>query len=181
MLAECSLHLRNMSRTRRLALAAKHMSDEHDLPLGLAYSELILGWIDEVAGRPDQALARWRRAVALAARIDYPRIAFTAEVEIFRQARDAGDVARARASRRRLDRLVPWIPRHIPAFRRFKLLIDQDRRRISRAREEGETHDQLPNVPAVGARSVAGADAGNRRHDRRPRATPGPRVTTSIR
>src|SRR6185436_18929345 len=108
MLAECSLNLRNMSRVRRFTLAAKRLSEDYDLPLGLAYSELLLGWIDEAAGRVERALARWRRATVLAARIDSPRIVFTAEVEIYRQARQAGDPARARASRRRLERLVPW-------------------------------------------------------------------------
>jgi len=166
MLAECSLYLRNMSRARRLLLAAKRLSEEHDLPSGLAYSELFLGWIDEAAGRIDQALARWRRAAALAARVDNPRIAFTAEVEIFRQAQDAGDVARARACKRRLDRLAPWIPQHIPAYKRFGLLVDQERRRAARA-QEGGTHEELPHVSAVGAPGAPDAPdtaAGRRRH-----------------
>jgi transcriptional regulator with XRE-family HTH domain len=180
-LAECSLKLGNVSRTRRLTLAAKRMSEEHDLPVGLAYSELLLGWIDEGAGRVESALTRWRRAAVLAARIDYPRIAFTAEVEIFRQASQAGDVARARASRRRLERLAPWIPRHIPAYRRFKELTEQDRPRTSRTQED-KTHDELPKISSPGVRSGADAHIGRRSaHRQQPRAGAGHRVATDVR
>jgi transcriptional regulator with XRE-family HTH domain len=170
MLAECSVNVRNMSRARRFTIAAQRMSEEHALPLGLAYSELLLGWIDEAAGRVVRALSRWRRATVLAVGIDDPRIDFTAEVEIFRQAQEAGDSARARASRRRLERLVPWIPRHIPAYRRFKQLIDQGRPRATRA-QEGKTDDELPKTATAGARGAVDADTGVRPdHRRRPRA-----------
>lgn len=139
-MAECSLQLANPQRARRLTLSALRMSEANDLPLGLAYSELLLGWIDEGMGRVEAALARWRRAIVLAERIDSSRIAFAAEVEIYRLALNANNTARARASRRRLERLVPWIPRHIPAYQRFKKLIGQ----------EGESHGELPKVRAVG-------------------------------
>jgi transcriptional regulator with XRE-family HTH domain len=174
MLAECSLNLRNMSRVRRFTLAAKRMSEEFGLPLGLAYSELLLGWIDEAAGRVERALDRWRRAAALAARIDYPRIVFTAEVEIYRQARQAGDMARARASQRRLERLLPWIPRHIPAYRRFKDLSDQDGPRAPRA-QEGKTHDESSKIASLGARHNVDTHLGGRRTDRQQPRTGGSR------
>jgi transcriptional regulator with XRE-family HTH domain len=181
MLAECSVNVGNMARARRFTMAAKRMSDDHDLPLGLAYSELLLGWIDEAAGRVEQALTRWRRVTLLAARIDDPRIVFTAEVEIFRQAQEAGDLARARASRRRLERLVPWIPRHVPAYLRFKRLTDQDRPRATRA-QEGKTHDELPKTARIGARSDVDALVGVRRVDRRqPGARTGDRSATDVR
>jgi tetratricopeptide (TPR) repeat protein len=180
MLAECSVNVSNMSRTRRFTIAAQRLSEEHDLPSGLAHSELFLGWIDEAAGRVERALSRWRRVTDLAARIDDPRLVFTAEVEIFRQAREAGDSARARASRRRLERLVPWIPRHIPAYRRFKQLIDQDRPRAMRAQED-QTHDELPKTATVGARSDVSADAGVRRtHRRQPRPGSTGRVAADV-
>jgi tetratricopeptide (TPR) repeat protein len=182
MLAECSLNLRNIARARRLTAAAKRMSEEHEMPLGLAYSELLLGWIDESDGRPEQALARWRRAAALAARIDYPRIVFTAEVEIFRQAKDAGDVARARASKRRLERLVPWIPRYIPAYRRFKQLIGPSDAPLSGA-AEGDEHAHLSSASSGCADDDARRAVGRRRNDRRrPDASRKPhRVATDLR
>jgi hypothetical protein len=173
MLAECSLNLRKISRARRLTMAAKRMSRAHDLPLGLAYSELLLGCIDEQDGQGERALQRWRRAAALATRIDYQRIVFTAEVEVFRQARRIGDFARAKASKRRLDRLVPWIPKYIPAYRRFKELIS----------EEGKSHEELPKVLGTAARDGARALANRRlapRHRPRP-AVVGLRVPTADR
>jgi hypothetical protein len=86
LLAECALHDRNLSRARRLTLAAQRMSKEHELPQSLAYCELILGWIDEADGLVDRALSRWARATAMAEKINSKRVAFTAEVEILRQA-----------------------------------------------------------------------------------------------
>jgi transcriptional regulator with XRE-family HTH domain len=166
MLAECSLNLRNIARARRLTAAAKRISEEHDMPLGLAYSEILLGWIDESDGRVEQALARWRNATAIAARIDYPRIAFTAEVEIFRHATQAGEVARARASRRRLERLVPWIPRYIPAYRKFGQLIGRVEPPLPVA-GQGEDHAALSNAPNAHRDDGADPDVGRRRNDRR--------------
>jgi transcriptional regulator with XRE-family HTH domain len=160
MLAECSLHVSNLARARRLTLSARHLSEQHDLALGLAYSELVLGWIDERTGNVEQALVRWRKAATLAARIDYPRYVFTAEVEIFRQALEAGDKARARASRRRLERIAPWIPQHIPAARQFKRLIDR-----------GGSHEERSKNSDLRAAGGDGVPAGPRRAGR-VRATP---------
>jgi transcriptional regulator with XRE-family HTH domain len=154
MLAECSLGLGNHARAQRLATAADRMSREHDLPVARAYSELILGYVDEAAGRLKSALARWRRARTLAARVDSPRIAFAAEVEFFRQAQLAGDTAEAASARRRLDRLAPWIPRHIPAFRRFKQLT-----------REGDTHVEHRQVSKGGVVAFDHFDSGRRRND----------------
>ncbi len=169
MLAECSLGMENRTRAQRLVMAAKRLSDEHDLPVSQACAELLLGCIDESAGRVKSALAHWRRAATLAARVESPRIAFAAEVELFRQAMLAGDAPVAAGSRRRLERLAPWIPRHIPAYRRFKDLLHDDRPRAVRARE-GEPHVQLPKATVGRAASVDRIDSSGRGHDRRPHA-----------
>ena len=159
MLAESSIHLGNLARARRLALAAKRMSQEHGLPLGLAYSELHLGRIDEREGARGRARERFRRAAALAERTRNHRLLFSVELELLRQAHRAGDSARARASRRRLERLAPSVPRHIPAMREFKEGFGQDRPRPARA-VEGGTHEVVSKASAararVGARHVAG-------------------------
>jgi hypothetical protein len=170
MLAECSLGLGNLTRAQRLVMAAKRMSDEHDLRDARACSELLLGCIDDAAGRVRSALAHWRRASALAARVESPRIAFAAEVELFRQAVLAGDAPVAAGSRRRLERLAPWIPRHIPAYRRFKQLVSDDRPRDARARE-GEHHVQIPKASVGHTASVDRVDADQRRYDQRPHAS----------
>ncbi|MBZ5637606.1 MAG: helix-turn-helix domain-containing protein [Acidobacteriia bacterium] len=157
MLADCSIHLGNVAHARRLALAAKRMGREHDLPLALAYSELLLGRIDEREGDLERALQRWTRAAAVAARAENRRLGFTALLEIFRQARKAGDTARARASRRRLERLAPWVPKHVPALREFERLIGQDGARSARATVDGGIHEQVQKT--AGARAPAGPRA----------------------
>jgi transcriptional regulator with XRE-family HTH domain len=144
-LAECSNHLGNVARARRLAQTAKRMSEMNDVPLGVAYAELILGYVDEASGHVEQALQRWRKASTLAARLDNPRLVFAAEVAMFRQALLAGDAARARALRRRLDRITPWVPRYAPAYRRFKSLIEKPPSRDSRD-HGGEIDDQNQKV-----------------------------------
>ncbi len=156
MLAECALKLRQMTRARRIVNAAQRLSREHDVSVGLAYAELILGWIDEADGQPDRALARWRRASALARKIDNVRLVFTAEVEIFRRVSDAGDAARVRASRRRLRRLAPWIPKHVPAFREFQRLIDRG----------GHSDEDAPMGPVDVARRRNRTAARRGRYDR---------------
>jgi transcriptional regulator with XRE-family HTH domain len=144
-LAECAQRLGNVPRARRLAQTAKRMSEENDLPLGVAYGELILGLVEEATGHVEQALLRWRKASTLAARLDNPRLAFAAEFEAFRQALEVGDVARARASRRRLERIAPWVPRHTSAYRRFKILVQKPVSRDSRD-HGGQIDDQNQKV-----------------------------------
>jgi transcriptional regulator with XRE-family HTH domain len=176
MLAECSLHDRNMARVRRLTLAAQRMGQEHGLPECLAYCELLLGWVDEANGQVERALSRWRRATTLAAKLNSTRIAFTAEVEILRQAMHVGDTARARASKRRLARLAPWAPRYIPAYRLYTQLTQQGGAQPSGA-PKGDAHEEQQPIPGVdhgGGRGTV-ADIDQRRVDRRRPAGDGPR------
>jgi transcriptional regulator with XRE-family HTH domain len=168
LLAECALRDRNMSRARRLTLAAQRMGQDHELPQCLAYCELLLGWVDEAAGRVDRALARWRRATALAGQLNDTRIAFAAEVEILRQAMGAGDAARARAAKRRLARLVPWVPRHIPAYRLY-MQLTQHGSAQPLAALKGDAHEMQQDTFGVDDRAGRGgvADIDERRDDRR--------------
>jgi hypothetical protein len=150
-------------------MAAKRMSDEHDLPAARACSELLLGCVDDAAGRVKSAIVHWRRAATLAVRIESPRTAFAAEVELFRQALLTGDAPVVAGSRRRLERLAPWVPRHIPAYRRFKQLVHDDRPLEARARE-GEHDVQLPQASSGNAAPVDRIEPGRRRYDQRAHA-----------
>lgn len=141
-LAECALRVGEHARTRQLALAAKRMSVEGDLPLGRAYAELLLGCVDEAEGHVDRALQRWRKAAALASKINHPGVAFWAEVELLRHAIEAGERATARAIRRRLERLSPWAPRHIPAYRTYRQLIAREVAHESQDEGEGGHGDE---------------------------------------
>ncbi|HEX4825555.1 MAG TPA: helix-turn-helix transcriptional regulator [Candidatus Polarisedimenticolaceae bacterium] len=174
-LAECALGLGQLARTRRLALAANRLSRKRGLTLSLAYSEIFLGRVDEAAGRRDRALDRWRRAAELAKRIDHPRIAFSAGVEMLRLAITAGDRAWAGIHRRRLERIAPFVPHHIPAYRVYMGLLDDDRSEKARAEKEkrhGVPMEASSAVVGGRLRVLGGASAAHRR--RRPRSAPSP-------
>jgi transcriptional regulator with XRE-family HTH domain len=104
----------------RAALAARKLASRHDLPSGLAYSELFLGQLDVHAGRRDDAVRRWRRAAAGAVELHNQRLAFAAEFFVYRSALDSGYAALARAAQRRLERLAPWVPMHLPLLAQFR-------------------------------------------------------------
>lgn len=164
MLADCAIHLTAIARARRLALAAKRISEEHELALGLAYSELLLGQLDDRQGLRDQAYQRWRKGAALALRLDNQRLAFTMEMEMFRQALSKGDPARARASRRRLEQLAPWVPAHIPALRDYKRLTEATVPTSNRTPRKGGSHARAAKLSGarVSARTAHGPS--HRRH-----------------
>jgi transcriptional regulator with XRE-family HTH domain len=102
------------------ARTAKQLSTRSDLPGARAYSELMLGELDERAGRHEHAIQRWRRSAALADGLHNRRLGFSAEFYVFRQALHRGNRALARASRRRLERLAPWVPEHMPLLGEFR-------------------------------------------------------------
>ena len=166
LLADCAVHLGSAARARRFVLVAKRLGRERELPLILAYSELILGRIDDQEGAADRALQRFRHAASMAARDDNQKVAFAAEFEVFCQARRAGDSARARASARRLERLAPWVPPHTPALRKFKTLKTEDRASIPHS-IEGDVDVETPNPDRAGtvarARTTAHSQLGKRR------------------
>jgi transcriptional regulator with XRE-family HTH domain len=121
-LSEAYLGGSQLEKAGRAARAAKRLSLEAGLPGGRAYSELMLGELDQRAGRDELALQRWRRSGRLAESIHNRRLGFSAEFYVFRQALERGNPGLARASRKRLERLAPWVPEHMPLLRRFREL-----------------------------------------------------------
>ena len=119
-LCEAYLETGSNEKAGRAALGARKLAGQHDLPSGLAYSDLFLGRLDERAGRRDDAVRRWRRAAAGAAELHNQRLAFAAEFFVYRSALDAGYGALARAAQRRLERLAPWVPMHLPLLAQFR-------------------------------------------------------------
>jgi len=105
------------------ARSAKRLSTRAGLPGAQAYSELALGELDERAGRHERAIQRWRHSAKLADSMHNRRLGFSAEFYVFRQALHRGNQALARASRRRLERLAPWVPEHFPLLGEFRELI----------------------------------------------------------
>jgi hypothetical protein len=126
-LADADINLKDLGRARRIALAAKRLSRTHGLPIGLAYSELLLGQIDDLDDEAERAACRWTEAVKTARSINNSRLEFAVEFHLLRQAVHRRERALARAARRRMERLAPRVPDHLPEFQRFEELKDQCR------------------------------------------------------
>lgn len=124
-LAESYFETGAYDKSRRSALAAKRLSRRADLHAGFAYSELALGLVDEQEGRHGRARQRWKRTGESAEAVNNKRLAFAAEFYTFRQALALGMTSLARASQRRLERLEPWVPEHLPLLREYRELIEQ--------------------------------------------------------
>jgi tetratricopeptide (TPR) repeat protein len=127
------------------ARSAKRLSARARLPGPQAYSELALGELDERAGRPERAIQRWRRTAQLADSMHNRRLGFCAEFYVFRQALHRGNQALARASRRRLERLVPWVPEHFPLLGEFHELVPAHSPVVPSAGASARTRVSGPN------------------------------------
>jgi len=122
-LAEAYVHSGSYEKAGHAARSAKRLSARAGLPGAQAYSELALGELDERVGRHERAVQRWRRSAQLAVSMHNRRLGFSAEFYVFRQALHRGNQALARASRRRLERLAPWVPEHFPLLGEFHELV----------------------------------------------------------
>jgi tetratricopeptide (TPR) repeat protein len=129
-IASSYLHMGCREKAKRAALAAKKISTEMKLPAELAYSELILGRLDEREGAANNAVQRWSKAVQLARPIKNKRLSFAGEYYLFRHALRRSDLAVARASQRRIERLLPWIPEHFSLLHDYKELAGESYRHV---------------------------------------------------
>ena len=121
-MADAYYHTARYEKAGRVALAARDLSRKLEVASGEAYSEVLLGLVDENRGRPDAALRRWRRVIELSKKLRNTRLNFIAEFFVFRQAAHGNNRALARASRLRLERLVPWVPSFLPELQEFKAM-----------------------------------------------------------
>ncbi len=138
-LAEAYVRSGSYEKAGYAARTAKRLSARAGLPGTQAYSELALGELDERAGRHERAIQRWRCSARLADSMHNRRLGFSAEFYVFRQALHRGNQALARASRRRLERLAPWVPEHFPLLGEFRELVPS----------------RIPVIPSSGALAYA--------------------------
>jgi tetratricopeptide (TPR) repeat protein len=110
----------------RVALAARDLSRRLEVASGEAYSEVLLGLVDEIRGRNDAAVWRWRRVIELSKELRNTRLNFIAEFFVFRQAMYGDNRALARAARLRLERLAPWVPSFLPQLQEFRAMTTAD-------------------------------------------------------
>jgi tetratricopeptide (TPR) repeat protein len=109
-LAECYFDSKRYASARRAAEASKRITAQLDRPRSLALSLILLGQIDEVEDRPAQAFRRWRRAAAIAKKLNDKELRFKTDFVLYRRAVRDGDEAVTRAIGRRLRKLAPVIP-----------------------------------------------------------------------
>jgi len=146
LLAESYLELKQLERSKRAALAAKKLSGDNRLPGALGFAEVTLGRLDELQGLEERARDRWSEAGRIAKAIRNTKLEFTAEFFVFRQVTLRGDSALARASRRRLERLEPCVPAHLPLLEEYRELT-----------ATGSTHSAFDARPQRRHRTGAGA------------------------
>jgi hypothetical protein len=105
------------------AKLSKANNHHHDHALSL----ILLGEIDEIENRHSQAAKKWNEAVAIAKRLKDKELRFKAEFVRFRRAVSIGDKAVARAIKRRLKRLAPWLPQDNFELRAFSKMVEGQR------------------------------------------------------
>jgi len=118
-LAQCYFDLGRNRAARLTANASAKLSDELAQKRSMALSLILLGEIDEVEERTEQAIARWRQAVAISKQIKDRELRFKAEFVLLRRAVRDGNSPVERAIRRRMKKLAPWIPKSTPELAQF--------------------------------------------------------------
>lgn len=125
-LADAYYQTARYEKAGRVALAARDLSRRLEVTSGEAYSEVLLGLLDEQRGRDEAAVRRWRRVIELSRKLHNTRLNFVAEFFVFRQAVYGDNRALARAARLRLERLAPWVPPFLPQLQEFKAMTTAD-------------------------------------------------------
>jgi tetratricopeptide (TPR) repeat protein len=132
----CALSLNNLAElyflnkrygsARRAAKASLRISATHGRSRSSAFSLLLLGAIDEIDGRSAHALKRWREAARIAKTLNDRDLRFKVELVLYGRALRDGNAPVARAVKRRLKKLAPWIPGEKKELAVFKRLIVED-------------------------------------------------------
>ncbi len=126
-LAQCYFDQKRFGAARRSCTASMKISKDNNHNRSHALSLILLGEIDEVENRPGLAERKWKEAVAIAKRMKDKKLIFKAEFFRFRRAVSTGDRAVARAIKRRLQRLAPWIPKDTFELHAFAELVEGQR------------------------------------------------------
>jgi tetratricopeptide (TPR) repeat protein len=126
-LAQCYFDQKRFGAAHRTCAASLKISKANKHNRSHALSLILLGEIDEIENRPSQAEKKWNEAVAIAKKVRDKKLRFKAEFFRFRRAVSKGDKAVARAIKRRLKRLAPWIPRDTFELHAFNEITEGER------------------------------------------------------
>jgi len=121
-LSQCYFDMNRFKAARRACEAAERLSRANNQRRARALSLILLGEVDEIQNRPAQAIRRWKQAVIIAKELNDKELRFKAEFVLLRRALESGDEAVARAIKRRLRRLSPWLSSATQELDDFKKL-----------------------------------------------------------
>jgi len=152
-IADAYVRLGAHAKAGRAALAAKRLAEGVGPRGTLAYCEIALGEVDDLTGRKDRALQRWRRAESFGRELNNRRVRFIAEFYTFRQALARGNRSLAQGSQKRLSRLVAWVPAHLSLVDEYQELANSK-------------HYSGPRVPATGTNGGVTRRAKNEKETR---------------
>ena len=119
-LAQVYFDLERYRAARSSLNAAENIARPLEQRRALALGRILLGEIEALEHRPQLAKKCWKEAVAIARELNDKVLRFKAEFLLFKQAREDGNAAVARALGRRLLRLSPWLPCNVPELSEFK-------------------------------------------------------------
>ena len=133
---DCVLTLNSLSQTyfemkrygasRRSVEAALGIAEDTGQRRAQALSLIMLGELDEVGNRIERAIVAWKKAAAIGKALDDRELQFKSEFLLFRRAKRDNNAAVARAIRRRLLKLAPWIPPETEELSAFKDLLEPE-------------------------------------------------------
>jgi len=123
-LGHCYFHLEQNRSARRALISSLRAGRRMGLRRERALAGILLGLLDERENRTARAGQRWREAVLTAKAVNDKSLRFRAEFYLFRQALQSNNAPAARAMRRRLSRLAPWLPTRVEELAEFRRLTD---------------------------------------------------------
>jgi tetratricopeptide (TPR) repeat protein len=119
-LSQCYFEMKRYGAARRSVEAAMGIAEETGQRRAHALSLIMLGELNEVSNRIDRAITVWKEAAAIGKALDDKELRFKSEFLLFRRAKRDNNTAVARAIRRRLLKLAPWLPPETEELSAFK-------------------------------------------------------------
>ncbi|MCP3980608.1 MAG: helix-turn-helix domain-containing protein [bacterium] len=121
-LSQSYFDLQRFQSARRACEGGLRLAIELGRDKTVALAHIMLGEIDELENKPELAIQRWKKAVAIAKALHDKELRFKAEFVLLRRALKDEDRAVVRAIFRRLNKLAPSIGEEVIELREFKRL-----------------------------------------------------------
>jgi len=122
-IAECYLDMRRIRSARRASEAALRSLADHPRSHARAAALSVMGKVMEAEGRFDYAISVWHEAASLARDYKDRVLRFKIDLSLLRRAMSSDDEPSARAIRRRLRKLAPWIPQEVEELTQYRDLV----------------------------------------------------------